>query len=69
MPWTPKDAPKHTKKARSAKTKRQWAHVANSALVRGYSEERAITQANGVVKHTIEHSQTSHLPHQKKDPH
>jgi len=50
MPWTPKDAKRHTKKAKSAKAQRQWAHVADSALQRGESEGTAIREANGVIK-------------------
>jgi uncharacterized protein YdaT len=50
MPWTSKDATKHTKKAKSATAKRQFAHVANSALKRGASEGSAIRQANAAVK-------------------
>lgn len=49
MPWTPKDAQRHTKKAKSAVSKRQWADVADSALSRGASEGSAIRQANAVV--------------------
>lgn len=51
MPWTPKDAKRHTKKAASPKAQRQWAHVADSALSRGASEGSAIRQANGIVAH------------------
>ena len=50
MPWGASDAARHTKKAKSAKAKRQWAHVADSALQRGMPEGRAIAMANGVVK-------------------
>ena len=50
MPWESKDAPRHTKRAKSAKAKRQWRHVANSMLERGYSEARAIRAANATVK-------------------
>ena len=50
MPWTPKDATRHTKKAKSPKAKRQWAHVADSVLAKGGSEGAAIRQANAVVK-------------------
>jgi uncharacterized protein YdaT len=50
MPWTPSDATRHTKKARTAKSKRQFAHVANSMLKRGASEGAAIRAANSVVK-------------------
>lgn len=51
MPWTASDGPaRHTRKAKSGKSKRQWALVANSALKRGYSEGAAVRMANGVVK-------------------
>lgn len=49
MPWTPNDAIKHTHKAMSAKSRRQWAHVANSVLQRGADEGTAVREANGVV--------------------
>lgn len=49
MPWNPKDATRHTKKATTAKKKRQWAHVSNKALSGGASEESAIRQADAVV--------------------
>jgi len=49
MPWTPKDAQRHTKKAKTPKKQRQWAHVADSVLERGGSEGSAIRQANGVI--------------------
>lgn len=49
MPWTSKDARRHTHKADSPKAQRQWEHVANSALAHGASEKSAIMQANGVV--------------------
>jgi uncharacterized protein YdaT len=50
MPWTAKDAKRHTKKAKSAKKKRQWSHVANSMLSSGKSEGAAIRAANAAVK-------------------
>lgn len=50
MPWKPGDATRHTKKARSAKQKRQWSHIADSALKRGESEGAAIRMANGVIR-------------------
>jgi uncharacterized protein YdaT len=50
MPWSASDAPRHTRKAKSPRAKRQWGHVANSMLKRGYSEGRAIRAANSVVK-------------------
>jgi hypothetical protein len=49
MPWSARDAKKHTKKANTAKKKRQWSHVANSVLKRGGSEGSAVRQANAVV--------------------
>lgn len=50
MPWQSTDAKRFTKKVSSAKSKRQWSHVANSALSRGASEGSAIRQANAVAK-------------------
>jgi len=50
MPWTSKDAYRHTHKAKSAKAKRQFAHVANNMLEKGYDEGTAIKAANSVVK-------------------
>lgn len=50
MPWTSKDAGRHTKKAKSPKAKRQWSAVANSMLGRGKSEGAAVRAANAVVK-------------------
>jgi len=51
-PWTPSNGPaRHTKKAKSAKSKREWADVANSVLAKTGDEGRAVREANGVVKH------------------
>jgi uncharacterized protein YdaT len=50
MPWSARDAKRHTKKAKSATAQRQWAHISNSMLERGYDEGRAIAAANSVVK-------------------
>lgn len=51
MPWTASSGPKrHTKRANTPKKKRQWSHIANSALKRGASEGSAIRMANAVVK-------------------
>jgi hypothetical protein len=49
MPWSAKDARKHTKSARTPKAKRQWAHVANGVLESSGSESRAIREANSVI--------------------
>jgi uncharacterized protein YdaT len=50
MPWQAKDASRHTKKAKSATAKRQWAHVSNSMLKSGKSEGAAVRAANAAVK-------------------
>lgn len=50
MPWNASDAPGHTTKANTSRSKRQWRDVANSALSRGASEGSAIRQANAAVK-------------------
>jgi len=49
MPWTTKAARRHTRKARTPKSKRQWSHVANSMLKRTGDEGAAIRAANAVV--------------------
>lgn len=50
MPWTAKDAKRHTKKATTPKKKRQFAHVANAMLASGKGEGAAIRAANAAVK-------------------
>lgn len=50
MPWTAKDADKHTKKANTAAEKKQWAKVANSVLKDGGSDAKAIRIANASIK-------------------
>lgn len=49
IPWTSRDAKRHTRKANTPKKSRQWAKVADSVLSRGGSEGSAVRQANGVV--------------------
>lgn len=49
MPWSPADAKKKTKKARSPKAQRQWRDVANGVLAKTGDEGRAIREANAVV--------------------
>ncbi len=49
MPWTPSDAARKTRKASSAKKKRQWRDVANGVLKKTGNEGRAIREANAVV--------------------
>lgn len=50
MPWTAKDAKRHTKKANTPAKRRKWSKIANSALRKGSSEGSAIRQANAAVK-------------------
>ena len=52
MPWTAKDAERHTAAADHPVLRRQWADVANSAKERGLSDAEAIMEANGVVART-----------------
>ena len=49
MPWNPKDAQRHTKKATSGKAKDQWSKVANNVLKNTGDEGRAVRSANAVV--------------------
>ena len=49
MPWTAKDAARHTKSARTAKQKRQWMHVSNAVLAKTGDEGKAVRVANSVV--------------------
>lgn len=49
MPWTPRDAYSHTKKASTPELQKRWSSVANSALESGSDEASAIRQANASV--------------------
>ncbi len=49
MPWTPEDAPRHTRKASAPRLRRLWAEVANAILMETGDEARAVRTANGVV--------------------
>jgi hypothetical protein len=49
MPWQEKDVSGKTKKAKSAKAKRQWTDVGNKVLAKTGDEVRAIKEANAVV--------------------
>lgn len=60
MPWTPRDAYRHTKKASTPNTQRQWAHVANSILESSGDEARAIREANAVIARG-----GNHVPHKR----
>ncbi len=50
MPWTSKDAMKHTKSAKSPAAKKQWAKTADSVLAQSGDEGKAIRIANAAVK-------------------
>jgi hypothetical protein len=49
MPWTPNDAPSHTKRATTEAARRLWAEVANQVLERTGDEGRAVREANAVI--------------------
>lgn len=49
MPWTPKDAYRHTKSASTPKLQRQWSAIANRVLESSGDEARAIREANAAV--------------------
>lgn len=50
MPWTPNDATRKTKKAKSPKAKRQWSATANAVLKKTGDEGKAVRIANAAVK-------------------
>ena len=49
MPWSPRDAQRHTKKARTPKAKRAFAHAANEVLRRTGNEGRAVRAGNAAA--------------------
>jgi hypothetical protein len=49
MPWTARDAYRHTKKASTPHLQSMWSKVANSALEGGDDDASAIRQANAAV--------------------
>lgn len=49
MPWTPKDATRHTKAAKSPAAKKQWAKVADATLAKSGDEGSAIRIANAAI--------------------
>lgn len=49
MPWSERDAQRHTKKAKSPKAQRQWAKVAAAVLDKTEDEGRAVRAANSAV--------------------
>lgn len=50
MPWTPADAPSHTKLATTDELRRLWARIANDELRQHGDEARAIRVADATVK-------------------
>lgn len=50
MPFTARDALRHTRKASTLKRRRQWAAIANNMLRSGASEGAAIRAANAGVR-------------------
>ncbi len=62
MPWTARDAYRHTKKASTPHLQSQWSKVANSALEGGADEASAIRQANAAV------SKDGGKPKRKRSP-
>jgi len=50
MPWSMESAGKHTKKAGTPATKKQWASTANAVLEKSGDEGKAIKIANAAVK-------------------
>jgi hypothetical protein len=61
MPWTARDAYRHTKRASTPSAQRQWAHVANSELAKTGDEARAIRAANSVVNSTANKPLRKHI--------
>ena len=51
MPWSPSDGPsRHTKKANTPATKKQWSDIANKVLADSGDEGKAVRIANAAVK-------------------
>ncbi len=49
MPWTSKDATKHTKKANTPAKQKKWAETATSVLKKTGDEALAIKTANAII--------------------
>jgi uncharacterized protein YdaT len=50
MPWSPSDGPsRHTKKANTPATRKQWSSVANKVLADSGDEGKAVRIANSAV--------------------
>ena len=50
MPWSMESAGKHTKKAKTPATKKQWSSTANAVLAKTGDDAQAIRIANAAVK-------------------
>lgn len=50
MPWTAKDARRHTKQAKTAAQKRRWAQTANAVLRHTGDEAKAVRIANSSLR-------------------
>jgi hypothetical protein len=61
MPWNSSNAKEFTKKAKSPKSQRKWAHVANAVLAKTGDEGSAIRQANAVVRNSGRGDKGSHV--------
>lgn len=59
MPWDAEDAARHTKKAKTPKSKRAFAHAANSVLERTGDEGRAVRAGNAAAAHSARKSKKS----------
>jgi hypothetical protein len=49
MPWTAKDASRHTRKAKTPRAKRAFSHAANSVLKATGDEGRAVRAGNAAA--------------------
>lgn len=59
MPWSEKDAERHTKKAKTPRSRRAFAHAANSVLERTGDEGRAVRAGNAAAAHSARKSKKS----------
>lgn len=59
MPWSSKDATRHTKKATTPKSKRAFAHASNAVLERTGDEGRAVRAGNAAAAHSAHKSRKS----------
>lgn len=62
MPWTDKDASRHTKKAKTEKQRGQWAKVANAVLKSTGDEGRAVRAANAAVAKSARKRRSARIP-------